>query len=310
VEKRDGYTKHVTGDTATTNPITGLFRHDDGTTDVLVRVEGGDIDTSDNGGAWTAIEGTETISATATDLVIATQYVLNSIFTDGVNIPLKWTGTGNVAKIAQIIDAGTDTITRAYTLVRHEERIVLGNVKATISTVPTEFPSRIWASTIGTLDDWEAEAHASTAEIEEGDGDTITNLQSILGYLVVFKQGSLHRIDNYGIAASQRRRKVAAVGTPGKHTAVAVGPFIYFLDVNGRLWVYDVRGDNEDSVVEISAPKLGKVTYDLLDTDRFKYSHLHYEPVRSEIYCFVTETGSSNTNLAWVYNTVSGDSGD
>jgi hypothetical protein len=305
VEKRKGYTPHVAADTATTNAINGLWKHKDPTTEVIVRVEGGDIDTSTMaGGAWSAIEGTETISSTA--LVKATMYRKNSIITDGVNVLLKWDGTGNVAKALALLDAGPDTLDAAYTLVRHQERIVVGNTIATLSTVSTTELSALRASKIGTLDSWEGDGDDTYMQIEEGDGDKITNLVSMSDYLVVFKENSLHRIIDYGITASQTRKKIAEVGTPGKHTTALVGPFIFFLDVNGRLWVYDVRGDNDDSVIEVSAPKLGKSTFDAIDSSRMEFAHLHYEPSRQELWAFMTEVGQTETNIAWVYNIVTG----
>lgn len=303
IKKRGGYTPYVTGDTTDGNPITGLMKYKSQTVETVVRVRNAVISESSGGGdAWTGITGTETISANANDRVAWSQFVQNVVFTDGVNIPLKWAGTGNVAKIAQAIGGGADTIDKAYTLVRHQERIVLGDVTATIGAVQSRRESGIWPSGVGTLDTWEATTHPGVIRIEEGDGDSITNLQSLLGYLVVFKQNSLHRVSNYGVAGQQVVRKVASIGTPGKHTAAVVGPFVFFLDKEGKLWVYDVRGDNEDSVVEVSDPKLGVDTLDSFLRSRLQYGHLSYRSDTEEVHAFLTETGNTETNTAWVYN--------
>jgi len=307
VERRAGYAFHVAADTATTDHITGLWKHKDPSAEVVVRVEDVNIDSSTMaGGAWTSIVGAETISGVGTDLVKATLFRKNSVITDGVNPLLKWPGTGNVAKTLRVIGATADTIDAAYTLVRHQERIVIGNVTATLSSTSTVQESALYASELGTIDDWAATSDATHIFIEEGDGDSIRNLVSLSNFLVVFKDSSLHRIVDYGISGTQVRKKIAEIGTPGKHTSAVVGPFIFFLDLEGRLWVYDVRGENDDSVVEVSRDKLGRATFEAIDSSRMPSAHLVYDRSNQALLAFMTEVGQTETNLAWVYSISAG----
>lgn len=304
IEKRKGYSKFITDDTPTTDPITGLWQHRIfGGTDYVFRIEDGNAWTT-TGASWTDRTGAETISADPDDLVIAEVFRLNSIFTDGVNIPLKWDGSGNVEKISQAIDGGADTITKAYTLVRHRERIVLGNVTATESAVSNAYESGIWGSTGGTLDDWVSRTtEDGFLELGSGDGDSITNLQDILGYLVAFKQRSFFRIEDFGSSTIDSKRVSGSVGCPGKHAAIVVGSYVYFIDSSGHFWQYDARqGDNPDALVELSRDKLGVRTTELILRDRLPYAWLHHDPDRDEIYCFITEEAGAETNVAWVYN--------
>lgn len=305
VEKRGGYTPWVVGDTATGNAIAGLFQHRTSSAKYVLRIQGTAIHSSNGGGAWSAITGTETITTGQNNRWVFQQFRDSSIFTNGVDIPLKWTGSGNVAKIARAIAGGADTIDKAATLVRHRERTILGDVTATESAVQSRYESVIWPSDSGTLDTWSA-APTGKIHIDRGDGDSITNLQDLLGYLVVFKQHSLHRVIDLGVTATQDRIRVAPIGTPGPHTAVVDETFVYFLDTVGRLWRYDVRGDNEDAVVELSRDKLGDDTLSTFVKNRLPYAHLLLHKKRQEIYCFLTADAGSATNIAWVYNIATG----
>ena len=135
VEKRAGYHKYITADTASGNEITGLWQHRSVDGDKVVKVENAAI-FWDNAGTWTDITNAEVISADQDKLVKAEIFKKTSIFTDGVNNLLKWTGSGNVVKALQSFDATGDTIEGAYTLTRHRERIVLGDPNTLESASP------------------------------------------------------------------------------------------------------------------------------------------------------------------------------
>jgi hypothetical protein len=253
-----------------------------------------------SGAAWNDVTGGVTISTNPNNRWVFQIFRENSIFTNGVDTPLKWPGIGNVTEIARDIDGGPDTIDRAATLVRHRERTVLGDVTATQGGVD-RFESVIWPSTSGTLDTWEA-SPLGRIHIERGDGDSITNLQDVLGFLVVFKQNSLHRVTRLGSATEQDRIRVAPIGTPGPHTAIVVNSLVYFVDSSGRFYAYDVRGTNEDAIFELSSDKLGPITLNGFVGSRLQHAHLWHDPIRDEIWFFLSQGASlTETNVAWVY---------
>jgi len=301
IEQRNGYAPYITADTATTDPITGLYQLRTTAGDYVIRTQDSLVEWNSSG-TWTDVTGTLSVTTTADVRHVFETFRGNVIATNGTDIPWKWPGTGNAVVITRAIGGGADTIDKAATLVRHRERIVLGDVTATISTVQTRFPSRIWPSDAGTLDTWAA-SPTGKIEINEGDGDSITCLLDVLGYLVVFKQHSMHRISDFGVASVQDSIRVAPIGTPGPHTAIVVESLVYFLDAEGRFWAYDVRqGDNPDGLVELTAGKLGDATLSNYVRSRLPQAHLLHDPNRHDIYCFLSQSGSSTTNVAWVWN--------
>lgn len=297
LEKRSGYDWWQAGDTATTHPIVGLhqYRSNNGTP-VALRFQNAKAEKL-AAGVWTDITGTVVVTAGQDNRWVFANYRDNTIGTNGVSVPVKWNGSGNFALVTQTV--GANSLEKAATLCLHNDKIVLGDV--TISG--TRDSSKLLWSDVGTLDTWDA---ANILEVDQGDGDTITSLQSVLGYLVVFKQHSLHRVSALGIDNEMVRKKVAAVGTAGPHTSVAVGNLVFFLDAEGRFWAYDPRGTDEDAMAELSKNKLGNRTYNSFVFTRLKYAHLLHHPHRNEIWCFLTDGAGTATNVCWVYNITSG----
>lgn len=302
--KRAGYDEHLLGDSATGNAITGIWQHRTATSSAVLRIQGTRVDES-SGGTWVNRTGSEIVTPGQNNRWVFQTFRASSIFTNGVDIPLKWS-SGNVAKIARAIAAGADTIDKAGTLVRHRERIVLGDVTATEASVQTRYESVIWPSQAGTLDTWDA-APTGKIHIDQGDGDSITCLLDVGGFLVVFKQHSLHRVNDLGAAGVQDRLRIASVGTPGPHTAIVADDLVYFIDTLGRFWVYDVRqGDTPDALRELSRNKLGPTTLNAFVRDRLRYAHLFHDSDRNEIVFFMPQESSAQTNVAWVYNISTG----
>lgn len=299
LEKRQGYSFWASGDSATTFPIVGLWQFRIPTDNYLVRVQNSKVEYSVGGTPWTNITGTETITTTQDVRPVFATFRKNMILTNGVDIPLKWDGTGNVAKVNQDFD-GVNDITKAHTLVRHRESIVLGDV-TTDEATETRYESAIWKSAAGTLDTWiDPATDDGFLQIEEGDGDSITCLLDVMGYLVVFKQHSIHRVSEFGSANVSRVQVSSSVGTPGPHTAVVVGTSIFFMDSSGHFWEYDPRGTNEDSLREVSREKLGPPTFDTFIASRFDEVFAYHDPNRNEIHWFLTENTGTETNVDYV----------
>jgi hypothetical protein len=303
LEKRKGYRFWYTGDSKTTYVINGLYYFKP--TAAVVRSQNGALH-SNVGAGWVPLTGTLTISTNLNDLISFTTFKKTLFGTNGINIPFKWTGAGDAVIITQAIGATGNNITKAKVCVRHRERIILGDV-TTSEAGGTRYESRLWPSAVGSLDTWHSDfTDGKIIDIDEGDGDSITALVDVMGYLVVFKQNSLHRINDFGLSGVQQRIKVANVGTPGPFSVSVVGNVVFFLDAVGQLWAYDAKGTNEDAVINISERKLGKDTLDLINKTRLAQAHLWHDPVRNELRCFLTEFGATTTKLLWTLSLTSG----
>lgn len=301
VYRRKGYIPYIEGETG--SPITGLYQFRTVDENYTLRVQNGAFEW-DNAGAWTDATGAETLSADKNDRCVFSTYRKHAIFTDGVNPPLKWDGSGNVAQIERELDATGDTLDRAATLVLHDNRIIYGDVTLNESSSQTRYESRIYPADLGTIDGLSVDPDGMQ-DISEGDGDSVSCLLDVMGFLVVFKQNSFYRVEHFADAGIQNTKRVAAVGTPGPHSAIGVGPYIYFLDSYGQLWVYDARGTNTDSMRNLSEEKLGESTLNQFQKARLKYAHLYYHPARNEIYCFLSQDPNW-TDVAWVFNRTTG----
>lgn len=309
-EKRPGYRRICTaaGDAAT-QKVMGLHIF---TTPAGVRhivrirnalIENYDASTPTN---WADITGSMTPATT-----IRTKMDVfrgNIVGTDTVDVPWKWAGSGNAAAITNTIDAGADTIDKAATLVVHRERLVLGDVTATESAVQSRYESVIWPSTAGTLDTWTS-APDGKIHLGQGDGDSITAMVSLLGYLVVFKQHSIWRVSDYGVADTQVALRVGNVGTANRFGAIVVDSLVYFLDDEFRLWSYDPRqGDSPDALQEHTGRTTSLFERARLaeDTDTGAARGLVYWPDQRVILAFCGDrdfdTTPTTPNCAWVYH--------
>lgn len=303
LEKRKGYAYWYDGDVDTTDPINGLYYFKP--TDAVMRMQDGEFHYN-IGAGWVDGTNSETISADPDNLWNFTTFKDYAFGVNGVNVPLKWDGAGNIEKITQTITGTSDDITKAAVCCRHRERIILGDVTTDEAGNP-RYASRLWPSAVNTLDTWHGDlTDGKIIDVDEGDGDSITALVDVQGFLVVFKQNSLHRINDYGLTGQQQRIKVANVGTPGPHCVVVVGNIVFFLDNLGQLWAYDATGTNEDKVVNLSERKLGKTTLDLINKTRLPQSFLWHDPVRNEIRYFVTTFGLTETNEAGTFSLTTG----
>lgn len=298
-KKRGGYQPHVPGDTATGNPIVGLYQLRRPTGNELVRVQNAKIEKAD-ASSWTDITGAATISTDQDARWVFDTFQDQFMGVNGVDVPLKWDGdAASVSPITVTVTNGSD-IDTAATVIMHRERMVLGDV----TQGGTRFPSRLLPSTALSLDTWDQNDDIS---LDEGDGDSITAFAESRGYLIVFKQHSLWRITSLGVSGEQTVERIASVGTPGPHTVSVVGTVVFFIDAVGRLWAYDPIGQNEDSLIEVSKDKLGDFTLRNFKKDRLRYAHLLEHPALSEVYSFVTDgLSQTETNRAWVYNTTTG----
>ena len=100
IKGRGGSAKYLSISAAAGSDIIGLFnyRQADGS-HILVRLLRADVEVI-SGGAWTSVEGTALTSVAATTQPQATIIDDTLIFTNGTDLPRKYTGSGNTSSIA------------------------------------------------------------------------------------------------------------------------------------------------------------------------------------------------------------------
>lgn len=308
LEKRKGYTgyhKFNTGDA-----VVGMKQlrhaHEYGTTHEThdLVIEGVIIHGRQGQGAWSNITGSITITDDPNLVFSIVQYSNSLVGTNGQNTPFKWSGTGNATIISQAIDGGVDTIDKFTAIVVHDNQVVIGNVTATVATVQTKLGSRVWVADAGTIDDWAPSTDLGVFDVNKDDGGEITGLASVLGYLIVLKNNGLYRVENYGISG-QIVKRVSPVGCVGPRAVTVFGSFVYFVDPNGDLWGYDVRGDNEDALINLSSEKLGFRTVGAFDKSRLPITDLSLWRSRNELHLRVTKGVNNQHNAEFVHNVLS-----
>lgn len=304
IEKRAGYAYLFGDDTSTGDPINGLYFFKP--TEAVVRIEGGVMSTRERAaGSWSDRSAALVFSVDPDDLWNFATFKETLFGVNGVNQMVLWTGSGNATAAATAIGATGDSITTAAVCIMHRERIILGNV-TTDEGGSTNYGSRLWPSAMGSLDTWHSSfTDGKIVDVDEGDGDTITALADAQGMLVVFKQNSLHRINDFGLPGVSQRIKIANVGTPGPHMVRVVGNYVFFYDIVGQLWVYDARGTNQDNVVNLSERKIGKTTLDGINKTRLAQGHMWHDPVRNEHRAWMTTFGGTTTDVTQTFNMTS-----
>lgn len=305
---RKGIKKVRSADSADNRAVNGLYYFVSDTTDALIRVKDGKIEYLSAFGGW--VDRTQATGAAANTVsndpdtpIQFETFKEHVILTDGENAILKWDGGNGFAPLDVTLSAGQEMI-RAKCVVKHKERLIFGDVTYDDAGVITHFPSRIVATVAATLESWNTTATGHRIDIGEGDGDAITALLDVKGVLLVWKQGSLWKITNYGLSGAQDTLKVADVGCAGPHCVVAVGTRAYFLDKEGQLWSFQIHGQDEDALINHSVDRFGEPVLDNIVKDRLPQAKLEYDSEWGEVLCLITMNGGTQNNIAWVYNVV------
>jgi len=135
-------------------------------------------------GTWDDITGSESI--TKNHRFDFENFNSAAIMTNDYDVPLKWTGAGNVAKL----DVPTG-LTRAKFVTKFQNYCFLANVVVSGS----DLPSRFYFSGLRDITSWSA---ADFYEISKDDGEEITGFKVLGDRLVVYKTNSIYVVSFTG----------------------------------------------------------------------------------------------------------------
>lgn len=145
--------------------------------------------------------------------------------TNGVDKVQVWTGTST----ASDSDVNSDiSLTKAKYIESYAERLFFANV--TVSS--TDYPSRLYYSAIDDKDAWTA---ADFVRIGSDDGDVITGLIALGGYLYVTKKKSIFRVRATGDSTTPFtiQKTFADVGNVSPDSLQVVRNNLVFLSLEG-----------------------------------------------------------------------------
>jgi len=181
VIKRNGYTALNTSafnSGATWNSLHYFERSDD--IDYLIGTCGNKLAKMDAlDGTWDDITGSLTITAGTTNFMRWITFKDTAFGTNNVDLPVKWTGTGDGALWTTV-----SLLTKAKYTETFENYVFLANV----TVDGTQHTTRLYWSCINEPETWDA---ADFNEIGYKDGQQITGIKSLGDRLVIFKESSI-----------------------------------------------------------------------------------------------------------------------
>lgn len=228
---------------------------DAATPKVMVGVtSGNDIIKIDSAGAASSIKGAATVTNARWEAVQAPQTtgtIQGPYYTvNGVDTPLQWTGSGNVA--AWTLAAGA--IPNPKYLAFHGNRVFMANLTASTGLYGTlsDPGSAFCFSAIGDPRTFPA---ANIVLLDPGDGDQITGMAKVGPYLVVFKRRKMFLV--YDPDTGANRRVSDSVGCVANRS-IAESPYGTFFLTADR-GVYRTDGNSIALVSDNIAPTLAGI---------------------------------------------------
>jgi hypothetical protein len=287
--KRNGYVNLNTTATSGTNLASdGLHWYELNTNgnyaSFALKVSGGKLLKMDNlDGTWDDVTGAITITAgNHCDF----ENWLNEVYiTNGVDVPFKWTGTGNASVMST-----PPNLTTAKCVAQFSNYLMLANV--TVSG--TSYPTRIYYSNLNSSASW---GGADWISVSTNDGQEIVGITPLSDRLVVFKTRSIYNVFYTGDAdvpfiLPGGGKSTSNVGTVANDSIQEVENGLVFLAPDG-LYYYDGTGSSKLS---------DKVTSTLLSysTSSFTKAVSCVSRLKNRYLLALPSTGSSNdVVLVW-----------
>lgn len=181
IKKRSGYTPANTSAISGSPQVAGLHFFELSTgTRYLVATAGAKLfqwNASSITGAPTDI--TDSLTITAGSLVDSATFRDTALFTNGTDLPWKWTGSGNAAAMTV-----PTNLTKAKFVKIFQNYTFLANV--TVDSVT--YGSRVYYSNINSISSW---TDSDFVDVSRDDGQSITGLKALGDKLVIFKDRSI-----------------------------------------------------------------------------------------------------------------------
>ncbi len=248
VKKRNGFQTF----SSPTRRLYSLFPYDDGSNVFLIGVgddgTNKDIYKISTSGTATSIKGAATVSAgirweavqAPPSTAVAGQGPI--YMSNGVDTPLQWTGSGNVAAwTGNGSGAGTTGgVPKAKYLTYHDNRVFAAHATATEVTKST-----VWASQLADASDWTTSTGWST-QVDPEDGEYISGLGVVGPYVLVTKPRKLFVITDTN--AGTYRKISDSIGCAANRSIVSSDLGTFFLGSDRRIYVTD-----GSSISDISA---------------------------------------------------------
>ena len=235
-------------------------------------------------GTWDDVTGALTITAGNNNHWRWRTYRDTAIGVNGVNVCIKWTGSGNGAVLT--VPTNMDwakyvEVFRGYTLL------------ANVSISSTVAGSRLYWSTVGTIETW---VDADNTYIARDDGSDITGLAVLGDKLIIFKEFSIH----YGLFTGDRDipfifdKTNSVVGCISGDSIQSVENGLVFQSQDG---FYYFDGNNSYKLSDRITTTLDE------DFDKSRYANTQsiYQRTKNRYWATTTTSGGTTNNrcLTW-----------
>ena len=243
-------------------------------------------------GTWDDITGAVTITAGNNNHMRWKTFLDTAIGTNNVNLPIKWTGTGNASVLGGIAGGGVaPTITKVKYLEIFNAYTILANV--TSSGVVQK--NRVYWSTINTIETFDA---ADFNDVDKNDGTEITGLKVLGDKLVIFKERSIHIALFTGDAdiPFQFVKTPSHVGCVSGDSIQLISNGLKFLSHDG-LYYFD--GSNSTKISD----KITS-TLDLFSKSRFANVQSVYQKEKNKYWASFTTNGNVTNDRGITWDTI------
>ncbi len=236
-------------------------------------------------GTWNNITGN--VSLTAGNHADTENWLNEAYFTNGLNVPVKWTGTGNATTVPQPVN-----VTKPKYIRQFNNYMFIGNVF--VSGVLQS--SRIYWSDLRTTSSWTA---TQFIDISKDDGQQITGLRVLSDRLVVFKERSIYNVFFSGdvdipFILPGGGKSNSPVGCVAPFSIQEIENGLIFLSLDG-FYYYD--GNNAYKVSDrINATLLG------YNTTRFSQAVSCKQLSKSRYFCSLPGPSATNNNKVIVWD--------
>lgn len=283
IRKRRGYTV-LNNTSISSKKVDGLYAYylNSGTRHLIAAANG--IYKMDNlDGTWDAITNT---AITANKKARFTSFQNTMFMTNGTDPVQEWSGTGNCTDSQCNSDI---SLSKAKYLSEYDNRLFLANV--TVSSA--DYPSRLYYSELFDKDVWDANQYITAGF---NDGDVITGVVNLGGYLYVFKTKSIYKVKNTGDSAIpytvEKTNATDGCISPDSLQIISNG-LVIFLSQQG-IAVFD------GNTTEIISYKIKPTIDDLAGTNLIESSSCVYKTL-NQYWLSVSDGDSGDRIIIWDY---------